>query len=169
MRLPHRPKQKMKQQLKVDEPLYLTKGGVEKMKKRLEQIQTNELPQAREDVRRTGEFGDFSENAEYQEAKWRMRRLSSQATSIEEKLKIVILIEKGESDQVLMGSTVVLYSADGTRRTFEMVGPAETDPVRGRLSYKSPLGARLMGREVGETIELPTAGSVVSYVIHEIK
>lgn len=168
MRMPYRPKQRAKQLLQKDEPLYLTREGIEKLKRRLKKIEEVELPQAIEDTRRTGEFGDFSENAEYQEAKGRMRRLHNQVTSIKEKLKIVIEIEKTGSDQVGMGSTVVLYAADGTRRTFTIVGPAETNPVKGLLSFKSPLGARLMGRTVGETIILPTAGQEVQYVIHEI-
>jgi transcription elongation factor GreA len=169
MRMPYRPKQRAKQQLQQDEPLYLTKAGIEKLKRRLQKIEEVELPQAIEDTRRTGEFGDFSENAEYQEAKGRMRRLHSQATSIKEKLKVVIEIEKGSADEVAMGATVVLYAVDGTRRTFTIVGPAETNPMKGLLSFKSPLGARLMGRKVGETIVLPTAGKEIEYVIHEIK
>lgn len=166
--MPYRPKQRAKQLLQKDEPLYLTREGIDKLKRRLKKIEETELPQAIEDTRRTGEFGDFSENAEYQEAKGRMRRLHNQVTSIKEKLKIVIEIEKSDSDEVGMGSTVVLYAADGTRRTFTIVGPAETNPVKGLLSFKSPLGARLMGRTVGETIILPTAGQEVQYVIHEI-
>src|SRR3989338_11551723 len=106
MQLPFRPKQKMKQLLQESEPVYLTFGGIEKLKHRLVHIQKIELPQAIEDVRRTGEFGDFSENAEYQEAKGRMRRLHDQATTIKEKLKVVLEIEAPAAGSVVqMGST----------------------------------------------------------------
>lgn len=168
MQLPFRPKQKMKQALQEEEQLYLTGEAIEKMKRRLERIEGEELPQAIADVRRTGEFGDFSENAEYQEAKSRMRRLHDQATSIKEKLKVVIEIEPSASGVVQMGSIVVLELADGTTKTFHMVDPQETDPASGKLSFKSPLGSKLMGRSVGEEIELTISSGSTTYRIVEV-
>lgn len=165
MQLPFRPKQQMKQALQEEEPLYLTRDAIEKMKRRLERIEGEELPQAIADVRRTGEFGDFSENAEYQEAKGRMRRLHDQATTIKEKLKVVIEIESSHTGLVQMGSTVTLELSDGSRKIFHIVGPQEADPVKGKLSFKSPLGARLMGRSVGEEIELTTGSGKTIYLI----
>ncbi len=165
MQLPFRPKQIMKQALQEDEPLYLTSDAIDKMKRRLERIQGEELPQAIVDVRRTGEFGDFSENAEYQEAKGRMRRLHDQATTIKEKLKVVIEIETPAAGSVVqMGSTVMLAS-DGGEKTFQIVGPQEADPVKGKLSFKSPLGAKLMGRSPGEEIEISTTTGKSTYRI----
>lgn len=168
MQFPFRPKEKMKQALQSDEPLYLTRDAIEKMKRRLERIEHVELPQSIEDVRRTGEFGDFSENAEYQEAKGRMRRLHDQATSIKEKLKVVIVIESNSSEIVQMGSTVTLGLANGTQKMFSIVGPQETDPMKGKLSFKSPLGALLMGRRVGEDITLKTSTGLTNYRILQI-
>jgi transcription elongation GreA/GreB family factor len=155
----------MKQALQEEEPLYLTPEATEKMRRRLKRIEGEELPQAIADVRRTGEFGDFSENAEYQEAKGRMRRLRDQATTIKEKLKVVIEIEPSASELVQMGSTVVLELDQGTAKTFYIVGSQEADPVKGKLSFKSPLGAKLMGRSVGEKIELTTPGGAATYQI----
>lgn len=168
MQLPFRPKQIMKQALQEEETLYLTPSAIEKMKRRLERIQDDELPQAIADVRRTGEFGDFSENAEYQEAKGRMRRLHDQATTIKEKLKVVIEIEPSVSGIVEMGTTVVLELVDGAHKTFYIVGPQEADPVKGKLSFKSPLGAKLMGRSVGEEIELTSPSGSTTYRIIEV-
>lgn len=155
----------MKQALQEDEPLYLTREAIEKMKKRLERIDGEELPQAIADVRRTGEFGDFSENAEYQEAKSRMRSLRDQATTMKEKLKVVIEIESSTSSLVQLGSTVTLELIDGSRKIFRIVGSQEADPVKGKLSFKSPLGAKLMGRSVGEEIELTTGSGKRIYRI----
>lgn len=164
MRLPTRKSQKLK--IPVDEgPLYLTEGGIEKLERRLDRIEKTELPQAIEDVRRTGEFGDFSENAEYQEAKGRMRRLHNSVTIIKDKLKRVVLIKAQEGmEGVQIGSTVVVQTSEGDKKTFEIVGPSETDPTRGRLSYKSPLGSRLMGREIGESVET----ALINYTIVDI-
>lgn len=158
----------MKQALQEDEPLYLTTEAIEKMKHRLERIERVELPQAIQDVRRTGEFGDFSENAEYQEAKARMRRLHDQATTIKEKLKVVIEIVHASSSLVQMGSVIVLELGDGTQKRFSMVGPQEADPPNGKLSFKSPLGAKLMGRSLGELIELSTPSGSITYQIIKI-
>lgn len=169
MQLPFRPKQKMKQALQEEEPLYLTREAIEKMKRRLDRIEDEELPQAIADVRRTGEFGDFSENAEYQEAKSRMRRLHDQVRSIKEKLKVVIEIEPTPSGVVQMGSNVELRLGDGIEKTFHIVGPQEADPVKGKLSFKSPLGAKLMGRSVGEEIELTTVSGRVIYQVIEVR
>jgi len=169
MRLPFRPKQQMKRLLQEDEPLYLTREAIEKMKSRLRRVEQIELPQAIEDVRRTGEFGDFSENAEYQEAKGRMRRLYNQVTRLKEQLKVAIEIEPSRSDVVQMGSTVELETNGGIPKTFSIVGPQEADPVRGKLSFKSPLGAKLMGRSVGEEVELSTPAGTAFYRVVEIR
>lgn len=170
MQLPFRPKEKMKKLLEPDEPAYITADGVEKLKRRLKQIEDNDLPQAIADVRQTGEFGDFSENAEYQEAKARMRRLRDQATGIREKLKSVIVIERtvGSSTSVQLGSIVMLESSAGQLKKFEIVGPQETDPLRGRLSFKSPLGAKLLNRTVGESVSVGEGAREVTYKILEI-
>ncbi|HAU65932.1 MAG: Transcription elongation factor GreA [Candidatus Uhrbacteria bacterium GW2011_GWF2_39_13] len=172
MQLPFRPKQKMKQLLQDSEPVYLTREGIEKLEHRLVQIQKIELPQAIEDVRRTGEFGDFSENAEYQEAKGRMRRLHDQITSIQERLKQAIVIEvpiEGKEWIVQMGSMVVIETPQGSEKLFQIVGPQETDPLKGRLSFKSPLGSKLMGRSVDEEIEIKTDKGLMTYRILSIK
>jgi transcription elongation GreA/GreB family factor len=170
MQLPFRPKEKMKKLLEPDEPTYLTAEGIDKLARRLKQIEECDLPQAIIDVRQTGEFGDFSENAEYQEAKARMRRLRDQATGIREKLKTAIVIEHGAGGAggVQLGSVVVLETSDGQQKKFEIVGPQETDPLRGRLSFKSPLGAKLLNRTVGESVSVRGAAGEVVYTILEI-
>ena len=151
MRLPTRRSEKQKI-MKDDGPFYITKEGLEKLKQKLHTIETHNLPKAIEDVRATAEFGDFSENAEYQEAKWRMRRLRNQALSITEKIRRAILIEtQTEPDVVRLGSRIILEK-NGVEKTYRIVGPHEADPARGRISYLSPLGASLIGRKEGEEI-----------------
>jgi transcription elongation GreA/GreB family factor len=167
MRLPTR-KGELSRRLKVsDEPVYMTAEGKKKLERQIARNEA-ELPQAIEDVRRTGEFGDFSENEEYKEAKYRMRRISSTITKLTEKLKMVVVIENDGSGIVQLGSTVVLDSTSG-QKTFEMVGPHETDPPKGRISHKSPLGVRIMNRSVGDEIVLPTASGDVTYTIALVK
>ncbi len=151
MRMPLRKSQRLN--IPKDEgPLYLTPEGIEKLKRRLQTIERVELPQAIADTQRTGEFGDFSENAEYQEAKGRMRRLHTSVLSINDKLSRAVPIDKSGSDVVEIGSYVTLVTQTG-EKIYQIVGPAEANPMNGRLSYRSPLGAKLMGRKQGERIE----------------
>lgn len=166
------PKRKSEQNRKYDDvggPVYLTKEAVERMKKTLARLEKQELPQAIEDTRRTGEFGDFSENAEYQEAKHRMRGLHARIFSLKEKLKHAIEIVPGsDGGFVRLGSTVTLET-NGKQKVFQIVGPQETDPRRGRISHLSPLGATLLNHGVGDTITLHTEKGEVHYAIIKLE
>lgn len=170
MRLATRKKELENNQLKGDDgPVYLTKAGLEKIKHQLVDLEVQHK-QAVKDVQTTGEFGDFSENAEYQEAKHRMRNISSRMTFMKERLKNVVLIEKDENDldRVQIGSTVVLQMNDRTL-TFEIVGHQEANPMHGRISNASPLGSALIGHRVGDEISVITMGDELIYTILEIK
>lgn len=169
MRLPTRLAQKLKIDPEADEPLYLTQDGLDRLVKKLERIEKVDLPQAIADVTETGQFGDFSENAEYQEAKGRMRRYRDQVTNIKERLKKIVVIDHtgASGGSVQLGSSVKLQTPDGKMKIFEIVGPQETDPLAGRLSFKSPLGARLLNRTVGEEVHVPMGANETIYkIIH---
>jgi transcription elongation factor GreA len=99
-----------------------------------------------------------------------MRNLASRMTIIKEKLKNVIVIEKDEQDvdHIQLGSTVVLQM-NTQILTFEIVGPQEANPMRGRISHLSPLGSHLIGHTAGETISVVTSGDELSYTILEVK
>lgn len=145
-------------------------SGLQKLKAELERLEKKELPEALEDVRRTGEFGDFSENAEYQEAKARMRRIHARIFSIKEKIKRAVVIQKNtqDIDRVQLGSVVVLEQ-DGTQSIFEIVGAFEADPTEQRISHLSPLGSALLNRTVGETVVLSRQTGEKKYRIISIK
>lgn len=170
MRLPTRKKELENNQLNGDDgPVYLTKLGLEKLEQLLINLEIQHK-QAVKDVQTTGEFGDFSENAEYQEAKHRMRNISSRMTFLKERLKNVIIIEKDENnaDRIQLGSTVILQMNDRTL-TFEIVGPQESNPLRGRISNKSPLGTALIGHKIGDQVSVITMGDELIYTILEIR
>jgi len=170
MRLPTRKKELENNQLKGDDgPVYLTKAGLDKLHNLLKNLEIQHK-QAVKDVQTTGEFGDFSENAEYQEAKHRMRNISSRMLFLKERLKNAVIIEKNENeiDRVQLGSTVVLQMNNRTL-TFEIVGPQEANPLRGRISNLSPLGSKLIGHRVGDIIPVVTMGDELVYTILEVK
>lgn len=153
MQLPVRKSEQFRKYTEEEGPLYMTQSAIDRMKKTLKRLEEKELPQAIEDTRVTAENGDFSENAEYQEAKWRMRGLHGRVLSLKEKLKQVVVIEEGEnvSGRVRLGSTVVV-EVNGKEKTYHLVGPAEADPLRGNISHVSPLGNVLLGALVGESL-----------------
>lgn len=146
------------------EPVYLTKDGLDNLKKHLARLKES-LPRLIEETSRTAAFGDRSDNAEYGEAKSALRRANSQIISTEDKLKRVVLIDPSRnSGMVQIGSTVVLKSA-GTEKTYEIVGSIETNPGRGRISNISPLGKALLGKKIGDKFSMETPGGKKEYEI----
>ncbi len=144
-----------------DGPLHLTEAGFAILKGKLARVK-KKLPELIEEARRTAAYGDRSENAEYKEAKASLRRANFQIIALEHQIRRAAVIRRktGLSRRVELGSTVEL-EADGKRLIFEILGPHETDPARGRISYKSPLGSALMGRRKGDavTVQAGTGGT----------
>ncbi len=169
MRLPFRKSEQLAQSKLEPTSPYLTQNGLERLKQKLLHIKMQELPQAIEDVRRTAEFGDFSENAEYQEAKARMRRLHAQIFSIEEKIKQAVVIATNATGDVIALGSIVITETKKREQRFEIVGPQESDPTRGRISHLSPLGKLLIGKTVGDIVELKTPYSQTLYKIVDIQ
>lgn len=170
MRLPTR-KKELENMMKGDDgPVHLTKAGLQKLHEQIERLEKIEMPQAIKDVQITGEFGDFSENAEYQEAKHRLRSINSRIILLKDRLRKVIVIERDENDldRIQLGSTVVL-DMNGRTLTFELVGPQEANPMHGRISHLSPLGSHLIGHKAGETISVVTHGDELIYNILKVQ
>ena len=166
MRLPIRKSERLK--IHLDEgPFHITPNGLQKIKDELADIKSHQLPQAIEDVKRTAEFGDFSENAEYQEAKGRMRRLHNRVMKLEEQIKRSVLIEKNQVKTVQLGSTVVL-EVENQKKSFEIVGAHEANPVQGRISNVSPLGSAIMNKTIGEAVTVKTQKGEVIYTIAKV-
>ncbi len=140
----------------VKKQFHLTQEGVDELKEELEK-----LVEARGDVaeaiRVAREQGDLSENAEYQAAKQDQERQETRITEIETILKNVSVIKKPKAgDKVSRGSTVKLKGDDGKEKTFTIVGTVEADPLEGKISDESPIGQALLGKKVGESVEIKT-------------
>lgn len=165
MRLPTRRGQNDRSEEETE--IYLTPAGLERLKRTLADLE-RQHPQAIEDVSRLSQLGDFSENAEYQEAKHRMRRIEARIFSIKDRLKRVIPIEEGTAGKIRLGSTVVL-EADGIRKTYQIVGPQESKPAQGRISHVSPIGSALIGHTVGDLVEIKTPNGTMTYRVTEVR
>ena len=167
MQIPRRKSEELKK--RDDGPLYITEDGFRRLKEKLARLK-NSLPNLITEPQRAAAYGDRSENAEYQDAKSKLRNANRQILVTEDQIKrsAIIKSDSGVSGSVRLGSTVVL-EANGSRKQFQIVGPHETDPANGRISYQSPLGSALMNRKNGETVTISTENGAAKYKILEIK
>jgi len=136
---------------------YLTAGKYQEMVAKLERMLASR-PRLAEEVKRLAEMGDFSENAGYQLAKGRLRGLNQRILDLENHLKVAVIIKTNpKAETVQIGSRVTLRK-DGKEKEYTILGSTESDPIRGVISYSSPLGAALMGHKEGEEIKVKLAG-----------
>jgi transcription elongation GreA/GreB family factor len=148
------------------EPIYMTQEGIDDLKRKLERLKKS-LPGLAEEAARTAAFGDRSDNAEYKQAKGALRFVTRESYRIEDQLKRVVPITRGgeAKDVVGLGSIVTVEDKSGMRQAFEILGPTETDPSKGRISHLSPLGAALMGHKAGDVVVIETANGRKEYTI----
>lgn len=145
----------------------LTKEGVEELKSELEKLIAKRGDVA-EAIKVARDQGDLSENAEYQSARSEQERLEGRISEIERILMNSDIIKKPKGDsKVQIGSSVVLKSADGNKLEFQVVGTVEADPLNGKISDESPIGRALLGKKVGDTVEV-NKNSDVEYKIAKI-
>lgn len=147
-------------------PVYLTQDAIERIKRTIHDLEKKQRPIAVDDVSRTVALGDLSENAEYQEAKFRLRNIDGRLFGLKDRLRRAVVIQKdAENDgRVTIGSTVTVVR-DGKETTYTLVGEVETAPAKGFLSFKSPLGSSLMGKRSDDVVEITTPAGTASYRI----
>ena len=173
MQIPKRRHEKL--QVRDESPVYLTPEGIQRLKDKLVRLKTS-LPNLANEARRTADYGDRSENAEYKDAKGKLRGAHREILRITDQLKHAVAIKSSANGKVQIGSTVVIQAcipADAPLlapiQTFQIVGPEETDPSKDRISFKSPLGSALINCIVGDTATIKTASGLIRYVVLEIK
>lgn len=110
------------------------------------------------------DFGDLSENAEYDSAREEQGLVESRIAEIEDILLNAELIKAVKSSKVILGSKVELKNGKKTT-TYSVVGPVEADPLEGKISNESPLGEALMGKKVGDSATISTQKGEVTYEI----
>lgn len=148
---------------------YLTQAGLEKLKKELERLEKTGRKEAAEKMRHAISFGDISENAAYDEARESQILLEGKISEIKEKIAgAKIINEKCAKKTINIGCTVLLMS-DGKKMEFQIVGTEEADVLAGKISYQSPLGKMLLGKEKGSIICLESPGGKTEYKILGIK
>jgi transcription elongation GreA/GreB family factor len=135
----------------------MTAAKLEQLTRKLERLKTITRPAAINETKRLGENGDFSENAEYQIAKGRLRGINRTIDELERRIAHAqVIAPPADTATVQVGHRVTVASG-GREMTFTILGPSETDPARGIISYQSALGAALLNTTVGDTVSVGVA------------
>ncbi|HUD06998.1 MAG TPA: transcription elongation factor GreA [Candidatus Saccharimonadales bacterium] len=152
----------------IKKEFHLTPDGVAELKTELEELIAQRGPLA-ERIKSAREFGDLTENAEYATARSDQERVENRISEIEHILQNVKLITRPRTDnKVQLGSTVKLKGSDSKPKTYKVVGTVEADPSEGKISDESPIGQALLGKQVGEQVEIKTPIENLSYKVVEI-
>lgn len=130
-----------------------------------------ERPEIVDAIEEARAHGDLSENAEYHAAKERQGQIEAQIGDIEDRLSRALVIDPTtlSGDKVVFGATVTLLDEEDKEVRYQLVGQQEADAKVGRISYNSPLGRALIGKEVGEDVEVTTPGGDRYYEVAKIE
>jgi len=149
----------------------ITKEGLENLKSELKRLESIERPQNIRAIEEARAHGDLSENAEYHAAKEKQSFLDGKITELKSVIgkSEVIDVESGPADRVVFGRTVLLCNLDTDEEIhYQLLGPYESEPEKGRIAVHSPLGQVLIGKEVGDEIKVKTPGGIQEYEILDI-
>lgn len=130
--------------------LHFTQEKLDTLKAELESLKKAQ-PFAASEVSRLAQLGDLSENAAYQIAKGKLRGINHRIIILGNKINGAIMIEKTEESGTVQLGSLVTVKMEDKEMTYQILGSAETDPLRGIISHNSPIGSALMGHRVGET------------------
>lgn len=152
--------------------VFLTKEGLAELKKEYDDLSNDKRPSIVKRLSQARDQGDLSENAEYHAAREELSFVDGRIDELEELLKDVVIIEDhtntGGNRSVELGSKVTV-KIDGKHEVYSLVGEFEADPADKKISHESPLGKALIGKKVGEKIEVEAPAGKILYTIVSIE
>ncbi len=149
----------------------MTRQAYERLQKELERLENEERPKVLERLKRAREFGDLSENAEYDASKEQLQRLDEQINMLRLRLSRCRIVDEDEipRDRVAFGAKVRVFDETfGEEEVYEFVSPGEEDAFANKILITSPLGQALLGKKVGEVVEFEAPAGVRRLKILEI-
>jgi len=144
--------------------VFLTKEGYKEKEERLEYLKTEKRQDVIEKLKTARDFGDLSENAEYDAARDEQAKLEAEIEMLEETLRIAKIVDtkKVKTGSVSVGNKVKLYDEEFDEELeYTIVGSLECDPNKGLISNESPIGKAIMGKKVGEKVEIETPSGII--------
>jgi transcription elongation factor GreA len=155
-----------------EKEVLLTGDGVKRLEDELHFLKSVKRREVADRIRTAIDFGDISENSEYEEAKNEQAFVEGRIIKIEKMLRYARIIDTSEltPDTVGIGSTVLLRDQDtGDDIEYTIVGSAEADPAECKISNKSPVGKAILGKKVGSTVEIKVPAGTLRYSIMDIR
>jgi len=152
------------------EKVPMLEEGYRKLNDELRRLK-GERPEIVEAIEAARAHGDLSENAEYHAAKERQGHIEATIADLEDRLSRAMVIDPKtlSGDKVVFGATVTLKDEDGKKVKYQLVGQVEADAKDGRISYNSPLGRALIGREAGDEVEVSTPSGDRYYEVKKVE
>ncbi len=144
---------------------------IKKLKELIDKLETTKKNRSyyMSEVSRLAEMGDFSENVEYQLAKGELRRINNKITILEHRINNAEIISpESNTDKISIGHKVKVKLSDDTEKYFTILGSSESRPSEGVISYTSPIGSALLGKCVGDEIEVPLPKSTIKMTVLKI-
>ena len=157
----------MKKPMADKNVLYITKEGFKKLKDELKELVAVKRPEVAQQIQSAREMGDISENAAYDEAKREQAFIEGRISELEEIIKSSKVADETASEAIVVGSKVTLH-IEGDEEVFHIVGAPEANPTEKKISHESPLGKGLLGKKVGEKIEVDAPIGKLTYTILKI-
>lgn len=152
----------------ISKAFRLTEQGIAELEAELKRC-IEERSNIAERIKTAREFGDLSENAEYQTARLEQEKNDSRILEVEHILANVEVIKAPNGDsKVQLGSKVTLKDKKGTTKEYQVVGTVEANPLEGKISDESPIGKALLGRALGDDVEIKTPAATNTYVVAHI-
>lgn len=146
----------------------VTKSGLEKLKSELLELSTVKRPKLVERLSIARSMGDLSENSEYISAKEELAFIDGQISELEDLIANSQVVTPSQNGQISVGN-VVTVQTKSAQVTFHIVGEWEADPMQKKISHSSPLGTALMGRKVGDSVEVEAPAGKILYTIKAIE
>ena len=140
----------------MQKDVLLTPEGLENLKKEIEHLSTTKRKEVAERIKEAREFGDITENSEYDDAKNEQAMLEARIMTLEDKLRSASVIDAKElsADVVRVGSQVQVTDDKGKKLSYTIVGSTEANPSENKLSNESPVGKALVGRKKGDSVKV---------------
>jgi transcription elongation factor GreA len=148
--------------------IYLTAEGLAELKKEHEDLSKGRRPEVVKRLSEARDQGDLSENAEYHAAREELSFIDGRIDELEDLLKQVVLIKDTQGSTIALGSKVTL-KVKGKDEVYSVVGEWEADPREKKISHESPLGKALLGKQVGETVEVTAPAGKITYTVVTVK
>lgn len=157
----------------MNKKMYLTKEGLEELKKEYEVLTKTRRPEIVQRVSDARNMGDLSENAEYTAAREELSFIDGRIDELDDLLRQVVLIEDNKAvtsqGKIIQLGSKVTVKVKGKEEVYMVVGEWEADPTEKKISHESPLGKALLGKAVGDQVEVEAPAGKILYTITSIR